>query len=434
MSVHDCIEREPVLEDADLRPDPVGHAFRAWRQACARAGWRPPLGSEQVAVADAVGRVTATPVHARWSSPAHEVAAMDGIAVLARDIAAASESAPVLLAPDRFDPVDTGHPLPPGRDAVVMREHVQYLGNGVVQLVASVTAGRHVRCVGEDIMAGEPLLPPGHRLRPVDVAVVAAAGHTDLMVRARPVVAVLPTGDEVRPIGSAIGRGEVLDTNSLMLAAQAREAGCATLVLPVEGDDQRRIAAAVGNVADRADLVVVIAGSSAGHSDHTAAVLAGLGQVAVQGVAMRPGHPVVLGLVHATRPVPVIGAPGYPVAAAHVFDTFAMPLSGLLQGTPAGERLTVRARLARAVRSPTAMDDCVRVVLTRVSTLFGDASGFTAIPVSKGAGVLSSLMRADGLLRIPAGASGHDAGDDVVVELLRGAPKLTAAGDPAPSM
>ncbi|MGH3753572.1 MAG: molybdopterin-binding protein [Pseudonocardiaceae bacterium] len=400
----------------------LSQAFRTWQRACARAGWRPQLGSERVGVAEAVGRVTAAPVHARWSSPAHEAAAMDGIAVLATDVVGASEMSPVLLTPDRFDPVDTGDPLPPGRDAVVMREHVQHQDDGGVQLVAPVTAGRHIRRAGEDIMAGEPLLPTGHRLRPVDVAVVAAAGHIDLMVQQRPVVAILPTGDEVRPIGSAIGRGEVLDTNSLMLAEQAREAGCATVALPVERDDPGRIAAAVRGIADRADLVLVIAGSSAGRGDHTPAVLAELGQVAVQGVAMRPGHPVVLGLIHAARPVPAIGVPGYPVSAAHVFEMFAVPLIGLLLGTPAGARPTVRARLARAVSSPPAIDEWVRVGLTRVDGPLDDGGGFAALPVSKGAGVLSSLMRAGGLLRIPAGSSGHEVGAEVVVELLPGAP------------
>jgi putative molybdopterin biosynthesis protein len=425
----DCVERGSIpVGDPKPDLDPVGHAFLTWQRACARAGWCPQLGAERVGMEEAVGRVTAVPVHARWSSPAHEVAAMDGIAVLATDIAGASETSPTLLGPDRFDPVDTGDPLSPGRDAVVMREQVQYQDDGAVQLVAPVPAGQHVRCIGEDIMAGEPLLPVGHRLRPVDVAVVAAAGHSDLMVKERPVVAVLPTGDEVRSIGSAIGRGEVLDTNSLMLAAHAREAGCATLVLPVERDDPSRIAAAVSRIADRADLVVIIAGTSAGRGDHTGAALAGLGHVAVRGVAMRPGHPVVLGLIHATRPVPAIGAPGYPVSAAHVFETFAVPLIRLLLGTPTGERPTVRARLTQAVRSPPAIDEHVRIRLTRVKDLASDRVGYAAIPASKGAGALSSLMRADGVLRIPAGSSGHEAGAEVVVELLGGAPILTTLG------
>lgn len=362
---------------------------------------------------------------------------MDGIAVLATDTAGASEMSPVLLAPGQFDPVDTGDPLPPGFDAVVMREHVQYRDDGAVQLVAPVTVNRHVRCIGEDIVAGEELLPTGHRLRPIDVAVAAAAGHCDLLVWERPVIAILPTGDEVRSIGSTIGRGEVLDTNSLMLAAHAREADCAALALPVERDDPSRISAAVSGIADRADLVIVIAGTSSGRGDHTAAVLAGLGHVAVHGVAMRPGHPVILGLIHAARPVPTIGAPGYPVSAAHVFETFAVPLIRLLLGisTGTGERPTVRARLAQAVRSPPAIDECVRIKLVpvddlaRVGGLLGDLGHYTATPVSKGAGALSSLMRADGLLRIPAGSSGYESGAEVVVELLRGTPIMTQAKD-----
>ena len=149
----------------------------------------------------------------------------------AADTGGASESTPLLIAPDAFAVVDTGDPLPEGYDAVVMREHVHYV-DGQAELRAAVAPYQHVRSIGEDISATELLLPAGHRLRPVDVAAAAAAGATEVTVRRAPVVAILPTGDEMRPAGSALAPGELLDTNSLMLAAQARAVGCEALILP----------------------------------------------------------------------------------------------------------------------------------------------------------------------------------------------------------
>jgi putative molybdopterin biosynthesis protein len=225
------------------------------------------------------------------------------------------------------------------------------------------------------------------------------------------VVLVLPTGDEVRPIGTEPGPGEILDTNSLMLATQAREAGCEARCLPIEPDDPERIAAVARQAAAECDLLIVIAGSSAGRDDYTARVVSSAGTLAVHGVAVRPGHPVVLGVIGHT---PVLGAPGYPVSAALTFDIFAEPFLSGLSGAPPRHRPRAAARLARKLASPLGMDDWVRVRL-------GVVGGTTvATPLPRGAGVLTSLVRADGLLVVPAGVEGHHAGSTVQVELLRG--------------
>lgn len=403
--------RSPFIRDV-----PAVQALDAWRAARAAAGCPTRVGAQRLGLAEAIGRVTAEPVWARRSSPAFDAAGMDGIAVRSVDTVGASQTAPVTLTD--FDVIDTGDPLPQGRDSVVMREHVRLLrpdpgpdlGAGA-ELVAAVVPYQHVRSIGEDVAAGELLLPQGHRLRAVDVAAIAAAGITEVLVRRRPVVAVLPTGDEIRPLGCEPGIGEILDTNSLMLAGQAGEHGCEVLSLPIEPDDPERIAAAVLDAAQRADLVVVIAGSSAGRDDHTASVVAQVGTLVVHGVAVRPGHPVVLGVVGAT---PVIGAPGYPVSAALTFEIFAAPMLAALQGTTTVTRQAVTARLARKLASPLGMDDWVRVRLGRVG------GRIVATPLPRGAGVLTSLVRADGLLVVPAGLEGHHAGTDVEVQLLRG--------------
>ncbi len=341
---------------------------------------------------------------------------MDGIAVLASDTTAATAEHPLRLAPSAYDAVDTGDPVPPGRDAVIMREHLRRSPDGSVEITAPVHAGRHVRPVGEDITRGELLFPAGHRVRPVDAAVAAIGGLTRLPVRGRPAVAVIPTGDEIRPIGSRIGPGEILDTNSLMLAELAREADCAPRTLPITPDDPAALSAAVLAAADGADLILVIAGSSAGRGDHTAGVLIALGKVAVHGVAIRPGHPVVLGVVDAPSPVPVIGIPGYPVSAAHVFATFARPMIAALQGSAQPVPEAVTAVVARETLSPEHVEECVLVRLER------RPQALLAVPVGRGAGALSALMRADGMIRIPRGCRGLKAGDEVVVEVLPGPP------------
>ena len=363
-----------------------------------------------MALDEAVGRVTAEPIWATRSSPPFDAAAMDGIAVRAASSYGASETAPLLLGAEAFVVVDTGDPLPDGYDAVVMREQVHFV-DGAAELRAAVAPHQHVRSIGEDISATELLLPAGHRLRAVDVAAAAAAGATSVVVRRAPVVAVLPTGDEMRPIGSELAPGELLDTNSLMLAAQARALGCEAITLPIEPDDQERIAAAVSGAVEGCDLLIVVAGSSAGRDDYTARLVARLGDLAVHGVAVRPGHPVVLGAVSET---PVIGAPGYPVSASLTFDIFAAPLLAELEGAVVVARSSTPARLARKVVSVIGAEDWVRVRLGRVG------GGLVASPLPRGAGVLTSLVRADGLLVIPAAVEGYHAGEEIDISLLRG--------------
>ena len=393
-----------------LRDVPLPQALAAWAEARAAAGCPERVDVVSVPVGEALGRVTAEPVWASRSSPAYDAAAMDGIAVSAADTVGASESRPLLLPAGAFDEVDTGDMIPPGRDTVVMREHVHRVGEQA-ELRSAAPPYQHVRSIGEDVAATELLLPAGHRLRPFDLAAAAAAGAVDLRVHRAPRVVVIPSGDEIRAVGEPVGPGEIPDTNSLMLAAQAREVGVQARVLPIVRDDPDQISAALQSAASQADLVILIAGSSAGRDDYTASVIGAVGQLAVHGVAVRPGHPVVLGVVDAT---PVIGVPGYPVSAALTFDIFAVPLLASLEGTAPKRRTTVKARLARKLASTMGSEDWVRVRLGRVG------GQVVATPLPRGAGVLTSLVRADGLLVVPADLEGHHGGTEVDVELLRG--------------
>jgi putative molybdopterin biosynthesis protein len=399
--------------EAAPAPNPAA-AYAQWIGACASAGWRGTPMAEQVPVRDALGRVTAAAVHARWPAPRTACAAMDGIAIKA----APADVGVRELAASSFAWVDTGDPLPAGMDAVVERERVQLGADGSAQITGPAPHGLNVRAPGEDFPAGELLIPAGQRLRPADLAAAAAAGRTTLQVARRPVAAIIPTGDEVRPVGSALGPGDVTDSNSLLLASQAGETGARPVVSDVQPDDPDAITPEIRHAARTADIVLVIAGSSAGRSDHTAAALARAGGLAVRGVAVRPGHPVLLGYTH-PGPVPVIGIPGYPLAAAVIFELFAVPLLAALQGRPPADRLRQRAQLACDWSSSPDVEDWVPVSLA--PAIEQATYPVVATPGRHGAGSISRLMRAHAWWPIPIGQGEFARGELIDVQPMPGA-------------
>jgi putative molybdopterin biosynthesis protein len=414
----------PRAAAAGPRPSPAA-AYSQWIGACTDAGWRGTPVAEQVPVSGGLGRVTAVPVHARWPAPRSACAAMDGIAIKAGRAPAVGVWQ---LAAASFAWVDTGDLMPAGMDTVVERERVQFDPDGSAQITGPAPRGLNVRATGEDFPAGELLIPAGQRLRPADLAAAVTTGHATLEVARRPVAAIIPTGDEIRPVGSALGPGEVTDSNSLLLASRAEQTGARPLVGDVQPDDPDTIAAEVRRAALTADIVLVIAGSSAGHSDHTAAVVAQAGGLAVRGVAVRPGHPVLLGYAQPDRAhtgpgepaVPVIGIPGYPLAAAVIFELFAVPLLAVLQGRDPADRAWQRAQLTCDWVSSADVEDWVPVSLAPA----GEDSGcpVVATPGRRGAGSISWLMRAHAWWPIPIGKGKFARGDAIDVQPIPGAP------------
>ena len=394
---------------------PLEEARDRFYSALNDAGALAPMTAEWATLAQARGRVTAGPVWASASSPHYDAAAMDGIAVRAADTTGATETSPITLTVAGPQPqavwVDTGDPMPAGLDAVIMIENLHRVGDDRVSIMAPVPPWQHVRPLGEDIVATELVLPENHRLAPADLGACAAAGLTRVQVRRRPRVAIIPTGSELVPVGSDLQPGDVMEFNSLMLSGLLEEWGAVPSVAEPAPDEFAAIRdAALAALAEN-DLVIINAGSSAGSEDYTAQVVEELGQLLVHGVAIRPGHPVVLGVA---RGKPLVGIPGYPVSALLTTELLLKPLIERWLGQVSGDRRpSVQASITRKVVSPAGEDEFLRVKLGRVG------EKLVATPVQRGAGVIMSLVRADGLVRIPRFSEGLDAGAAVSVELLR---------------
>ncbi|MFN2124813.1 MAG: molybdopterin biosynthesis protein, partial [Candidatus Promineifilaceae bacterium] len=271
--------------------------------------------------------------------------------------------------------------------------------------------------------------PANHKLRPVDLGALAGSGHGSVSVYRRPRVTIIPTGSELVSLeeaqeqaeeASTVAPGQIIEYNSIVLASQVENWGGIAVRRPIIPDSLPEIRAAVQSAACDSDLVLINAGSSAGSEDYTSHIVGELGRLLVHGIAIRPGHPVIIGMlecggegVHAMREVPVIGVPGYPVSAALTGEVFVEPLLALWQGQPPLEPPTLEGTLTRKIVSHTGDDDYVRVSVGKV----GDKLMVT--PLSRGAGVITSLVRADGILRIPRFSEGQNAGDRVTVHLYR---------------
>ena len=376
------------------------------------------LGAEEIAVEDALDRITAEPIFARISSPHYHASAMDGICVRAEDTFDATEFVGKKLKLTNSDSpglavfkyVDTGNALPPWANAVIMIEKVHQLDDETVEIFDSAAPWNHVRLVGEDVVATELLLARSHRLRPYDLGALLAAGHTSVRVKAKPKIAIIPTGDELIQPGEEATPGAVIEFNSTVLAAFIREWGGTPVKYPRARDDFALLTEAVQRAVEACDMVTIIAGSSAGEHDLTSEVVAEAGELLAHGIDVMPGKPAVLGRVVSK---PVIGVPGYPVSAIVIAREILRPAIEKFLGAAAPAHPTVRAVVPKKIASHLGLEEFIRVTLGRVG------EKLVAVPLARGAGVITTMVRADGLLRIPSLVEGLNSGEETEVELLR---------------
>ncbi len=419
-----------------LHDIPLTQAHQRLNDALLEAGLDGILGIEEIPLDEfALGRITAEPVWAQISSPHYHASAMDGFAVRAVDTEGALATAPLSLqygAQTQY--IDTGDPLPGWANAVIPIENVEPLTEDgsiasdqrtpyAIRIREAVTPWAHVRPMGEDMVATQLVLPAGHTLRPADLGAIAGCGHGTVRVTRRPKVAIIPTGTELVDIGQPVKSGDIIEYNSMVMAAQINLWGGEATRFPITPDVFEEIKKQVSEAALDHDLILLNAGSSAGSEDFSAQVVEALGELLVHGVAVRPGHPVILGMVgkplgtkqtlKVSEGIPIIGVPGYPVSAALTGEIFVEPLLARWLGRQPAEPAELEATLTRKMVSPAGDDDYVRVAVGKVG------QRTLAAPLARGSGVITSLVRADGIVIVPSGSQGMPAGEKVRVRLYR---------------
>lgn len=399
-----------------LENAPFKDSINTYMDAIKKSGFAP--GTIQIQVTDSCGYTVSSAVYAKISSPHYPSCAMDGIAVKASDTFGAGETTPVILSSNQFVVVDTGDPLPEGMDSVIMIEEVIWEEKGAAKLTQVATPWQHVRQIGEDICMGEMIVPSYTMIRPATIGSMLAGGVLEISVLKKPVVGIIPTGDEIVEPTSNPRPGDIIEFNSSIFASMLEQWGAKSIKYPIVKDDQDSLKVAVKKALDECNIVLMNAGSSAGRDDYTASTIGHFGEVVIHGIAVRPGKPAVLGLA---GDKPIIGIPGYPVSGIVIMEQFVKDIIDLWYHREREEDTFLTAKLSRAVLSGFKYLEKVRVRLGKVN---GD---WVASPLARGAGVVSSFSKADGIVDIPQDVEGYASGEKVSVRLLRPIQELKQA-------
>lgn len=366
--------------------------------------------TETISVTDACGRIIKNAAYAHICSPHYNASAMDGVAVKSEITFTASEKTPVTLTPADYTVVDTGDPLPDDCDAVIMVEDLIGGEDGNYDIITAHHPWQNVRQVGEDICMGDMIAPSGTVLTPSLCGALLAGGITEIEVLKTPVVGIIPTGDEIVAPTSDPAKGDIIEFNSTVFKGMLGEFGAVAKVYPITPDKKDLIKAALEKALSECDMVLISAGSSAGRDDYTSEIIDSLGTVLIHGIAVKPGKPAVLGEAQGK---PVIGLPGYPVSAIVIMDEIVSEVATLYYGKGSVKRETVKAVLAKKIVSSLKYSEYVRVSLGRIN------GSLTASPLNRGAGVITSFTKADGVLIVPQNCEGIETGEEVEIRLIK---------------
>ena len=416
---------------------PLKEAYDKFNQVLNEKKLSMLLEEEFIFVRDSLARVTAEPVFAKISSPFFQSAAMDGIAVKAEDTFGASESNPVKLKKNHdFYYINTGNPIPKGFDAVIKIEDINIADKVIfpnevrktflskkleqdiieeIEIYSAAFPAQHIRNIGEDIVANQLILSVNHKIRPVDVGGLFAGGINELLVRKKPRIGIIPTGDELIEPGEKMVPGKIIEYNSKIIKNMISEWGGEVLTFNIVKDIPNDLTSILQEATQQSDIVVVLAGSSAGSKDFTSRIIQSLGEILVHGVTIMPGKPTILGIVNKT---PVIGLPGYPVSMFISAEQFLKPLIFKKLGLQLENREKIKVAMSQKVISHLGNEEFLRARL-------GEIDGkIMAFPLPRGAGVVNSLIEADAFIRIPSFKEGLDYQEEVSAELMRNKNKV----------
>lgn len=371
--------------------------------------------SETILTVAGLNRVTARAVYAKISAPHYNACAMDGIALDARKTFGATETTPVRLTESDFVWVNTGDPLPKGYDAVVMVEDVVQ-GQGFVTLYAAAIPWQNIRQIGEDISAGDMIIPSYTKLNPSAMGALLETGVTTVEVITRPVVGIIPTGNELIAPTDTPREGDIIESNSSIFAGMLTDWGCQPRIYPSVRDSAELIEAALKIALQECDAVVLNAGSSAGRKDYSVEAIRKVGEVVLHGIAIKPGKPAILAYAPRNSSedvIPILGLPGYPVSGILVLEQLFKPVINMLTCQPAVKTEFIEATISRRLTSSLKYLEFVRTRLGKVG------GKIVAVPLNRGAGVVSSFVKADGIIYIPQNTEGYEAGEQVSVQLVR---------------
>jgi putative molybdopterin biosynthesis protein len=372
------------------------------------------LGTETIPVVQALGRVTAEPLFAEISSPPFHCAAMDGIAVRAESTFGATEDSPKMLTvgKETFF-VNTGHPIPQGMNAVIMIEEVHQIDSERVEIREAAHPWQHVRAIGEDIVATEMVFSENHQITSYDIGALLASGYREIRVKKKPRVLILPTGSElIEPdeVNPSKPLSKIIESNSYVLSDLVLEDGGEPLRHPIVKDDFKKIRQALVSNHEGVDLILIIAGSSAGSEDYTRSIIEESGEVYVHGISMMPGKPTLLGRF---KEQPIVGIPGYPVSAILAYEELVKPLLYQVLHLTKPDRLRIKVFPTRKIPSKLGTEEFLRVKAGRVG------EKIYVSPLPRGSGMITSLIKADGIIRIPSLSEGLDENQETELELLR---------------
>jgi len=390
---------------------PIEDARQKYLDALSKSGM--DLPTENVLTVEALGRINSQAVYARISAPHYNACAMDGIALQAKLSYGASESTPIVLADSDFTWVNTGDPLPNDADCVVMVEDVIQQGETVL-LYSPATPWQNIRQIGEDISAGDMILTSFTRITPAMQGALLAAGVLDLPVLEVVQVGFIPSGNELVSPTENPEPGAIIEFNSTIFKGMLEEWGCKVKIYGIVPDKQTSIEAALQAAFHENDLVILNAGSSAGKKDFATEAFKAVGTVIIHGIAIKPGKPAILGFrKEQERTIPMVGLPGYPVSGILIMEEIVKSVLDLMTHQAGLEKRMLQPSLSRKLMSSLKYKEYIRAQL-------GEVSGKQiAVPLNRGAGVVSSFIKADGIIEVPQNVEGYEAGSDVDLWLIK---------------